>query len=70
MAPYVIAHFKVSLKLVETGYTFENAPRARIYLTNALHPAQNTKQLSLDLKLTLKIIRFTGFNGIFLIFLP
>ncbi len=51
MAPYVIAHFKVSLKLVETGYTFENAPRARIYLTNALHPAQNTKQLSLDFAL-------------------
>lgn len=38
MAPYAIAHMKVSLKLVETGYRFRTEERARIYLTNALEP--------------------------------
>ena len=36
MAPYAIAHLKVSLKLYETGYRFESQERARVYLTNAL----------------------------------
>ena len=38
MAPYAIAHMKIGLKLFETGYTFEEQERARIYLTNALEP--------------------------------
>lgn len=38
MAPYAIAHMKVGLKLVETGYSFGTDERARIYLTNALEP--------------------------------
>lgn len=38
MAPYAIAHLKISLKLAETGYTFAEGERARIYLTNALEP--------------------------------
>ena len=40
MAPYAIAHLKIGLKLLETGYRFESEERARIYLTNALEPAQ------------------------------
>jgi len=38
MAPYAIAHMKISLKLAETGYRFGNEERARIYLTNTLEP--------------------------------
>lgn len=41
MAPYAIAHLKIGLKLHETGYRFEHEERARIYLTNALEPAQD-----------------------------
>ena len=41
MAPYAIAHLKVGLKLYETGYRFGSDERARIYLTNALDPAQD-----------------------------
>jgi len=41
MAPYAIAHLKVGLKLYETGYRFGSEERARIYLTNALEPAQD-----------------------------
>jgi predicted helicase len=41
MAPYAIAHMKIGLKLYETGYHFESDQRARIYLTNALEPAQD-----------------------------
>jgi len=41
MAPYAIAHLKVGLKLKETGYGFGSDERARIYLTNALEPAQD-----------------------------
>ena len=41
MAPYAIAHMKIGLKLYETGYRFESDERARVYLTNALEPAQN-----------------------------
>ena len=40
MAPYAIAHLKIGLKLYETGYRFGSEERARIYLTNALEPAQ------------------------------
>jgi predicted helicase len=41
MAPYAIAHLKIGLKLHETGYRFESEERARMYLTNALEPAQD-----------------------------
>lgn len=41
MAPYAIAHLKVGLKLYETGYRFGSDERARVYLTNALEPAQD-----------------------------
>lgn len=51
MAPYVIAHFKINLKLRETGYQFDSSQRAHIYLTNALEPAKDKKQLSLDFAL-------------------
>ena len=47
MAPYAIAHLKVGLRLYETGYRFGSNERARIYLTNALEPANDT-QLTLD----------------------
>ncbi|MFA7331977.1 MAG: type ISP restriction/modification enzyme [Candidatus Delongbacteria bacterium] len=45
MAPYAIAHLKIGLKLHETGYHFDSEERARIYLTNALEPA-NDKQIT------------------------
>jgi predicted helicase len=41
MAPYTIAHLKIGLKLLETGYQFGGTERARVYLTNALEPAQD-----------------------------
>ncbi|WP_419724244.1 type ISP restriction/modification enzyme [Sphingomonas sp. HT-1] len=41
MAPYAIAHMKVGLKLVETGYKFGSDERARIFLTNALEPRRD-----------------------------
>ncbi len=41
MAPYAIAHMKIGLKLFETGYKFGDDERARVYLTNALEPAQD-----------------------------
>ncbi|MBX3315764.1 MAG: hypothetical protein KF902_02750 [Phycisphaeraceae bacterium] len=40
-APYAIAHMKIGLKLHETGYGFESDERVRVYLTNALEPAQD-----------------------------
>ena len=42
MAPYAIAHLKIGLKLYETGYRFGSDGRARVYLTNALEPAQDS----------------------------
>ncbi|MCO8017941.1 hypothetical protein NI456_03620 [Brevundimonas diminuta] len=51
MAPYAVAHMKIGLKLDDTGYDFsgtETGPdgktrptRARVFLTNALEPAQD-----------------------------
>ncbi|MFD2648254.1 type ISP restriction/modification enzyme [Devosia albogilva] len=51
MAPYAVAHMKIGLKLADTGYDFsgvETEPdgrtrpmRARVFLTNALEPAQD-----------------------------
>lgn len=48
MAPYAIAHLKIGLRLAETGYHFSSSERARVFLTNALEPA-NDSQLSLDI---------------------
>ena len=45
MAPYAIAHLKIGLKLYETGYRFGGEARARVYLTNALEPAQSVSGL-------------------------
>ena len=45
MAPYAIAHLKIGLKLYETGYRFGRDVRARVYLTNALEPAQDVSGL-------------------------
>src|SRR5712664_421150 len=44
MAPYAIAHLKIGLKLLETGYRFGSEERARIYLTNSLEPASDSKK--------------------------
>jgi hypothetical protein len=44
MAPYAIAHMKIGLKLYETGYRFGSDERARIYLTNSLEPASDSKK--------------------------
>lgn len=44
MAPYAIAHMKIGLKLFETGYRFGSDERARIYLTNTLEPATDSKK--------------------------
>ena len=41
MAPYTIAHLKISLKLVETGYQFSGDQRLQVYLTNTLEPPTN-----------------------------
>ena len=41
MAPYAIAHMKIGLILSATGYRFASKERVRIYLTNALEPAQD-----------------------------
>ena len=39
MAPYAVAHMKISLKLQETGYSFTGKEgRVHVYLTNALEP--------------------------------
>jgi len=51
IAPYVIAHFKITLKLLATGYRFESDHRAQIYLTNALEPPRDKKQLTFDFAL-------------------
>jgi len=39
MAPYAIAHLKLSLELEETGYNFKPEERIGIYLTNTLEEA-------------------------------
>ena len=41
MAPYAIAHMKIGLKLVETGYSFGSDERVRVFLTNALESARD-----------------------------
>ena len=41
MAPYAIAHLKVALKLLETGYRLSAGDRINIFLTNALSGPRN-----------------------------
>jgi len=41
MAPYAVAHLKISLKLIETGYQFREDDRINIFLTNALSGPQD-----------------------------
>lgn len=41
MAPYAIAHLKIGLKLLETGYAFGTDERVRVYMTNSLEPARD-----------------------------
>ena len=53
MAPYTIAHLKVALKLLETGYRFGDGERLNIYLTNSLEPWN--PQLQLDLVSALSV---------------
>ncbi len=48
IAPYVIAHFKITLKLLATVYRFESDHRAQIYLTNALEASKDTTELFYD----------------------
>jgi hypothetical protein len=48
MAPYAIAHLKIGLKLYETGYLFGSDQRAQVFLTNALEPAADLGQLTLE----------------------
>ncbi|MCL4283476.1 MAG: N-6 DNA methylase [Fimbriimonadaceae bacterium] len=38
MAPYVVCHMKLALRLKELGYDFQSGERLRVYLTNALEP--------------------------------
>lgn len=44
MAPYTIAHLKLSLLLQQLGYTFERDERLGVYLTNALSDAPTGQQ--------------------------
>jgi len=47
MAPYAVAHMKLSLQLAETGYDFKSGERLRIYLTNALEEPHEFADLDL-----------------------
>jgi predicted helicase len=44
MAPYAMAHFKLDMKLKETGYSFKDDSRLRVFLTNSLEEAENTAE--------------------------
>jgi predicted helicase len=41
MASYMMAHFKLDMKLKETGYAFKDDGRLRVYLTNGLEEPPN-----------------------------
>ncbi|MCB9759430.1 MAG: hypothetical protein H6739_06290 [Alphaproteobacteria bacterium] len=47
MAPYTVAHLRVSFALAATGYTFQDGDRLQIYLTNTLEEP-NPQQLGMD----------------------
>ena len=44
MAPYSIAHLKIALKLLETGYKFKSSDRINVFLTNALSGPRNFEE--------------------------
>lgn len=44
MAPYTIAHLKLGLRLRETGYTFQDQKRLRVYLANALEGPKDVEE--------------------------
>lgn len=47
MAPYAVAHMKLSLQLEQTGYDFRTDERLRVYLTNTLEEAHEVSKLPL-----------------------
>ncbi|MDR2192947.1 MAG: DNA methyltransferase [Treponema sp.] len=53
MAPYAMAHFKLDMKLKETGYTFMDDSRLRVFLTNSLEePPEEVPELFMERWLT------------------
>jgi predicted helicase len=49
MASYAMAHFKLDMKLKETGYAFKGGSRLRVYLTNSLEePPQEVPELFME----------------------
>jgi predicted helicase len=53
MASYAMAHFKLDMKLKETGYKGDGASRLRVYLTNSLEePPKEVPELFMEKWLT------------------
>ncbi|GHV95692.1 DNA methyltransferase [Spirochaetia bacterium] len=48
MASYAMAHFKLDMKLKETGYTFKGDSRLQVYLTNSLEEPDNKLQMNMQ----------------------
>jgi predicted helicase len=49
MASYAMAHFKLDMKLKETGYAFNDDSRLRVYLTNSLEePPKEVPELFME----------------------
>jgi N-6 DNA Methylase len=48
MAPYAIAHLKLSLFLQESGYEFDSSQRLKVYLTNTLDNAPRKSEFLFD----------------------
>jgi predicted helicase len=49
MASYAMAHFKLDMKLKETGYAFKDDSRLRVYLTNSLEePPKEVPELFME----------------------
>jgi N-6 DNA Methylase len=48
MAPYAIAHLKLSLFLQESGYEFDPSQRLKVYLTNTLDNAPRKSEFLFD----------------------
>ena len=48
MTPYAIAHMKLAMVLMDTGYDFKGDERLRVYLTNSLEePGNSNRQMML-----------------------
>jgi predicted helicase len=53
MASYAMAHFKLDMKLQETGYSFKDGSRLQVYLTNSLdEPSDKIPELFMEKWLT------------------